>query len=603
MQNSFQINDLCIINFFNMNISSRLLSLRTYMKDHKVDAFIIPSSDPHMSEYVADHWKSREWISGFTGSAGTVLITQNYAGLWTDSRYFIQAINELENTEIELNKIIDRTSLGYTQWIIKNLPEGSIVGVNGFLFSEKSIRRMESKFEEKNIKLVTSLEPIQEIWNDRKELPTQSLFELPMKFSGKSFQDKLAELQKHLFVNKAEAILFTTLDEIAWLLNIRSSDIDFNPVAICYLLVTVDENILFIDDRKISNSKIYFDKNKIQVRPYHNIVDYLVSFKRKVLVDPNTCSTKLFRALDQNLIQEKPSFVIHEKAIKNSTEIEGFRNAMIKDGVALCHVYHWLETNIENGITEYEFGNKIAEFRSQQKDYFGESFNPIIGNNGNGAIIHYRADETDCAAIEPDGYLLCDSGAQFMDGTTDITRSFSFGKPSEKYCKAYTLVLAGHIDLALASFPVGTKGVQLDLLARKALWEHSMDYPHGTGHGVGSFLNVHEEPQGFAPGNSNRGNARIFAGMVTSNEPGYYKLNEFGIRIENLVLSCDKGDGFINHETITLYPIQTKPIIRNLLSPAQIKWLNDYHKLVWEKLSPHLDKELQDWLYPQCQSL
>ena len=586
-----------------MNISSRLSALRSYMNDHKVDAFIIPSSDPHMSEYVADHWKSREWISGFTGSAGTILVTQNYAGLWTDSRYFIQAVKELEDTEIELNKIIDRTSLGYSKWITKNLPKGSIVGVNGFLFSENSIRRMETTFEKKNIKLSTTLAPIQEIWNDRKLQPSEEMFELPIKFSGKSFQDKLSDLQKHLFINKSEAALFTALDEIAWLLNIRSSDIDYNPVPVCYLLISVDENILFVDSQKIKNCNQYLEKNKIIVKPYDDIVDYLVSFKRKILVDTNTCNTKLFRALDINLTHEKSSFIIMEKAIKNATEVGGFRNAMVKDGVALCHAYHWLESNIAKGVTEYEFGNKIAEFRSQQADYFGESFSAIVGNNGNGAIIHYRADKNECAKIQSDGYLLCDSGAQFMDGTTDITRSFTFGEPSEEYKKAYSLVLSGHINLALATYPKGTKGIQLDLLARKALWEHSMDYPHGTGHGVGSFLNVHEEPQGFAPGNSNRGNTGFMPGMVTSNEPGFYKENEFGIRIENLVLSRDIGNGFINHETITLYPIQTKPIIRNLLSAPQIAWLNDYHMQVWEKLSPHLDKEMQEWLYPQCQSL
>lgn len=586
-----------------MSISSRLLSLRSFMKEHRIDAFIIPSSDPHMSEYVADHWKNREWISGFTGSAGTVLVSQNYAGLWTDSRYFIQAIQELEGTEIELNKIIDRTSLGYTQWILKNLPDRSTVGVNGFLFSETGVRRMEAKFKEKNIKLITTLEPFQEIWQERKILPSEKIFELPIKFSGRSFQDKLTDLHKHLFINKSDSALFTALDEIAWFLNIRSNDIDYNPVPICYLLITTEDNILFIDEKKVDNCHQYLNENKIQIKPYENIVDYLVSHNRKILVDPNTCSTKLYRALDSKLIKEKSSFIIHEKAIKNSIELEGFRNAMIKDGVALCHAYYWLEKNINKGISEYEFGHKIAEFRSQQNDYFGESFNPIVGNNGNGAIIHYRADKSNCSTILPDGYLLCDSGAQFMDGTTDITRSFAFGSPSDEYCKAYTLVLAGHINLALASYPEGTKGVQLDLLARKALWEHSMDFPHGTGHGVGSFLNVHEEPQGFAPGNSTRGNTAFKPGMVTSNEPGYYKLEKFGIRIENLIISHDKGNGFLNHETITLYPIQTKPIVRDLLSEHQIQWLNDYHKLVWEKLSPHLDKDLQDWLYPQCKGL
>lgn len=585
-----------------MNILARLSALRSFMSAHEIDAFIVPSSDPHMSEYVADHWKSREWISGFTGSAGTILITQNYAGLWTDSRYFIQAKKELKGTGIELNKIIDRSSLGYSQWIYKNLPEGSIVGLDGFLFSEKNIHKMESLFAENNIKLVCTIEPFHEIWEDRTKAPTEEMFVLPNKFSGKSFQEKLKDLQKHLFLNNSEAILFTALDEIAWLLNIRSSDIKFNPVPICYFLVTVNENILFVDDRKIERCKDYFAENKIQIKPYHSILDHLVSNNNEILVDPNSCNSKLFRALNRKLIKEKTSFVIWEKAVKNKIEIEGFRKAMIKDGVALCKVYHWLESNLDNQVTEYEFGLKIAEFRSEQEYYFGESFNPIIGNNGNGAIIHYKAKKSESAIIGPDSYLLCDSGAQFKDGTTDITRSFAFGEPSEEYKKAYSLVLAGHIDLALATYPMGTKGVQLDLLARKALWDHQMDYPHGTGHGVGSFLNVHEEPQGFAPGNSVRGNASLVPGMITSNEPGYYKPNEFGIRIENLVLSKKLGDDFINHETITLYPIQKKSIDLTFLSQKQIDWLNDYHQKVWDKLSPHLDKELQEWLYPQCQS-
>ena len=584
-----------------MSINARITAIRENLKNLHIDALIIPSSDPHQSEYLANHWKSREWASGFDGSAGTAVISQQHAGLWTDSRYFIQAEQQLSISEFQLHKIENRLSPGYVDWLCQNLSEGSSVAIDGWSISKSQEKSIRSKLNKSNIKLITHLNVISNVWTDRPKLPIAKAFILETKFAGTSAKEKIQTIRKHIFTKKAQNILISDLAEIAWVLNLRGKDIEFNPVVISYLIINSESINLYIDDLKVLDIKSYLQELEITVRPYVLIKDDVQNLKGKTLIDESLCNSTLYDLLNQENIIKSSSIVTEQKCIKNQTELENFRKSMVKDGVALANAYYWLDKNIDNGVSEYVFGEKIAEFRSQQDNYFGESFSAIVGYKGNGAIIHYRANKDSASIIKRDGMLLCDSGAQFKEGTTDITRTFCYSEPTAKQKKAYTLVLKGHINLASAKFPEGTKGVQLDILARQALWNENMNYGHGTGHGVGHFLNVHEGPQGFDSGNSARGKYPLKVGMVTSNEPGYYEEGEFGIRIENLII-CNPSDhkGFLEFETFTLYPIQTSLIDTNLLTDDEKQWLNDYHALVWEKLSPMLDEEIKNWLKPQC---
>ena len=601
MQSSFQINELYITNNHNMTINARITGLRAQLKKYHINALIVSTSDPHQSEYIANHWKGREWLSGFDGSAGTAVITADHAGLWTDSRYFLQAEQQLSLSEFKLHKITSRLAPGYLDWLCNSLQEGDTVAIDGRTYSKSQEKSIRSKLNKFNIKLVTHLDLISEVWIDQPLLPTTKVFLLDEKFSGVSAKHKIKEIRKHMFVKKGKYMLLSALDEIAWTLNIRGNDIEFNPVSMCFFLIGAEKGFLYIDDLKIIDLKEYFNDLGIIIRPYESLSEDLKNLKETILIDATICNAFHYDCIDSKLIISDTSIVNVLKAEKNKTELENFRTSMIKDGVALSKAFHWLEKNIDTGVSEFDFGEKLTSFRAEQKNYFGTSFPPIVGFEGNGAIIHYRAEKESAKVMNSNGWLLCDSGAQFFEGTTDITRTFSFGEPTDEQKKTYTLVLLGHIDLAMAEFPEGTKGVQLDLLARQHLWKAGLNYSHGTGHGVGHFLNVHEGPQGFDSGNSVRGRAEIKEGMVTSNEPGYYKENEFGIRIENLVV-CVKAEtsNFLKFETITLFPIDTRPIDKSLMNNEQIKWLNDYHSLVWDKLSPHLDEELHIWLKPQC---
>ena len=584
-----------------MSVNARISGIRSLLKKHHIDALIISSSDPHQSEYISTHWKGREWLTGFDGSAGIALISQDHAGLWTDSRYFLQAEMQLSLSEFKLHKISNRLSPGYQDWICSNLEEGATVAIDGRTYSKTQENSIRAKLNKHNIKLVTHLNLISQVWIDQPSLPTAKVFQLDEVFSGQSAKEKIIEIRKHLFVKKAKYILLSALDEIAWTLNIRSSDIEFNPVSMCFLLIGSDKSFLYINDLKVIDLKEYFEDLEITIRPYESLDEDLKKLQENILIDQSICNAYHYDCIDSKLIIHSPSIVNKLKAEKNKTELANFRKSMVKDGVALTKAFHWLEKNIESGISEYDFGEKLTSFRSEQENFFGTSFPPIVGFDGNGAIIHYRAEKNSAAIIKNKGILLCDSGAQFFEGTTDITRTFAFGEASSDQKKAYTLVLMGHINLAMAIFPSGTKGVQLDILARQPLWNAGMDYAHGTGHGVGHFLNVHEGPQGFDSGNSVRGRTEIKLGMVTSNEPGYYKESEFGIRIENLIVTINADTpGYLKFETISLYPIDTKPINKELMNGQQIQWLNDYHSLVWEKLSPHLEEDLQKWLKPQC---
>lgn len=583
--------------------SVELEALREEMKKNGVDAYIIPSSDPHQSEYVADHWKCREWISGFDGSAGTVVITHDHAGLWTDSRYFLQAEEQLKGSEFVLHKVFDRTTANYIKWINEYFDDSCTVAINGLLFSKSQENKFRKSLSRNDNKLLTHIDIVKPVWNDRKPLPEAKAFELPTKYAGLSAFDKIQLIKDYLEKEKARYQLVTSLDEIAWTLNIRSTDIDFNPLCISYLLVGRSESILFVNNNKVEDIQEHLKESGVKVLDYDEIAKHLSNITAgNILVDDETCNITLFDAMDQTLIKTCTSPIYKWKGVKNDAEISNFENSMIKDGVALCHSFNWLQNQIEKQeTTEYDFSEKIAEFRSQQAGYKGESFPAIVGYESNGAVIHYRPTLDTSKKILPKSLLLCDSGGQYLDGTTDITRTIAVGDISETQKRMYTAVLKGHIDLAMAKFPKGTTGVQLDILARKHLWDMRLNYLHGTGHGVGFFLNVHEGPQGLSAGPSHKGNVKFKAGMVTSNEPGFYKNGEYGIRIENLIV-CKASDqeDFLEFETITLYPIDKTPILLGEMEEKHKIWLNEYHRKVWDKLHPHLPENLQNWLEPQC---
>ncbi|MBT8230818.1 MAG: aminopeptidase P family protein, partial [Bacteroidia bacterium] len=559
-----------------MNIDQRLSSLRQQMDHFGIDAYILPSGDPHQSEYPASHWKSREWISGFTGSAGSAVITLSHAGLWTDSRYFLQAEEELSSSSFELHKMLNQFQPGYISWLSENLAAGSKVAIDGALYSLAQRKQFEKILSEKNIELVVTQDFIGSVWEDRPAIPVDKIFEHDVSFAGKSRETKLTEIRHEMRELGASKHLVTTLDDIAWMYNLRGYDVEYNPVFVAYTVISEDETLLFINEAKVPEDiRMRLEKDKVYLRPYESIIPYLNTLGQNdwVLINEGTTNIELFNALKHAEVISGPLISRHLKAVKNETELDHFRQVMVKDGVALTHAFRWLENTVkERAVSEFEFSNKLAECRSQQEHYYGESFGAIIGYKGNGAIIHYRPDKEKCAMIHDEGILLSDSGGQYLDGTTDITRTISFSEPTAEEKNAYTRVLKGHISLSMAVFPEGTTGGQLDMLARKDLWQDGLNFLHGTGHGVGFFMNVHEPPQGFAPGGSMRARTKHVPGMVTTNEPGYYEENKFGIRIENLLVAKKSSfDGFLDFETITLFPIDTSLIDQPMLTRGELE--------------------------------
>ena len=588
-----------------MNINEKLSLLRNKMQHFGLDAYVLPTGDPHQSEYPASHWKSREWISGFKGSAGSVVITMSHAGLWTDSRYFLQAEEELSTSEFELHKMNNQFDSGYSDWLSENLNQGTKVAIDGALFSLTDKKRFENKFTGKGIKLIVTSDFIGQVWEDRPGIPLEKIFEHDLVFAGSTRGEKLSRIRKKMSELGASKHLVATLDDIGWIYNLRGYDVEYNPVFVAYTVISEDEALLFINEKKLTSSiREELEKDKIYIRPYETIIPYLNTLgpNDKVLINEETTNIELYESLKQAKIISGALISRHLKAVKNDTELEHFRKVMVKDGVALTQAFHWLENTVkERSVSEYEFSNKLSECRSQQDHYYGESFGAIIGYKGNGAIIHYRPDEEKCAMIHNEGILLSDSGGQYLDGTTDITRTISFTEPTAEEKNAYTRVLKGHISLAMAIFPEGTTGGELDILARKDLWKDGMNFLHGTGHGVGFFMNVHEPPQGFAPGSSMRARTKHVAGMVSSNEPGYYEEDKFGIRIENLIVARNsQHTGFLEFETITLFPIDKSLIDQPMLTKSELDWLNDYHTMVYKKLSPHLDDTHKEWLKNKC---
>lgn len=590
-----------------MNINERLALLRSEMKKRNIDAYICPSSDPHNSEYVADLWKTREWISGFTGSAGIVVVTQNYAGLWTDSRYFLQGETETADSEFELNKVYNQFAPMHIDYLVDHMPNGSTIGFDGYCMPLGSVKSLLKQGQHKGFKIEADFDLFKDVWQDRPSIPTDKIFIHDVKYAGKSATERIAEIQEKMKTLGVRHHLVTTLDDIAWIFNIRGKDVESNPVAVAYALLGTDNACLYLDPEKLTEeTRSYFQDQNITLKAYTDLVADLNKLNEQdtCLIDPHNCSYTLYKAINADILEGK-TISRKLKALKNKTEIGHFKEAMIRDGRALTKAFIWLENTLkERAVTEFELSEKLGECRASQADYIGESFPPIVGYKGNGAIIHYRPYPDACHDIKNQGYLLCDSGGQYLDGTTDITRSFCFDTPSDEYKLHYTLVLQGMIRLTQAVFPKGTSGGQLDILARQPLWDRGLNYLHGTGHGVGFFLNVHEAPQGFAPGINDRAATVHEPGMVTSNEPGYYKEEHYGIRIENVILTVESDKkGFLEHQTLTMFPIETKMIDQSILNEKEIGWLNRYHEEVYRRLSPGLSEEENKWLAEKCKAI
>lgn len=595
-----------------MQLKARVEALRDWMSQRRIDAYIIPSGDPHKSEYVADHWKVREWISGFTGSAGTVIVTASHLGLWTDSRYFLQADTELKASGGTLHRLVNQGASEYVDWLREHLSADAVVGIDGLLFSAAEVESMERALGQSGIRLETGYDPFPDIWTGRPALPAEAIFEHATLYAGYGRDEKIARVREQMFQKHTQALLITALDEIAWLLNLRGRDVACNPVFIAYAVVETEKVKLFVHRQKIaSDLQDKLSEAGIELLPYTIISDYLAQLNpdKRIWIDRQKTSFGLMQHLMPEQILHATSPVTLLKASKNATEQKYIRQVMVKDGVALLRAYRWLEARLDEGavVREADFARQIAHCRSLQPGYFGESFDAIIGYEGNGAIVHYRPDDEKSAEIRKGGMLLVDSGGQYQDGTTDITRTHHLGTPSDEQRRNFTLVLKGHIALANIVFPSGTTGVQLDILARQYLWGNLLNYGHGTGHGVGFFMNVHEPPQGFVPGLGERGVTVHQPGMLSSNEPGFYKSGQYGIRIENLVLcrelaTSDFGP-FYHFETVTLFPIDQNLIDTSLMLPEEMAWLDQYHQRVLEALSPHLEQDEQGWLSARCAPL
>lgn len=592
----------------NSIINERIVALRAHIAKENIQAFIIPSTDPHLSEYVAPHWQSREWISGFTGSAGTVVVTAKEAGLWTDSRYFLQADRQIEGTGIALYKEMLPETPSIPAFLSSLLQKGDTVGIDGKMFSADEVQHLQRELRQSGIYVKSIADPMQLLWSDRPAMPLAPAFVYDTKYAGKSFTEKLSAVRKKMKAAGAESLLLSALDEIAWLLNIRGSDVHCNPVVVSYLLIERYEIHCFIQPQKVTAELAsYFKANGISIHGYKEIEDYLSNtHAESILVNPVKTNYAIYSAICPTCrIINGTSPIALLKAVRNEQEIIGIHAAMQRDGIALVRFLKWLEEAVPAGReTEISVDRKLHEFRAAQPLYMGESFDTIAGYKEHGAIVHYEATPETDVALKPEGFLLLDSGAQYLDGTTDITRTIALGNLTEEEKLDYTLILKGHIALAMAVFPEGTRGAQLDVLARMPIWQQHMNYLHGTGHGVGHFLNVHEGPQSIR---MNENPIPLQPGMITSNEPGVYKAGSHGIRTENLVLTVPAGEGmfgnYLKFETITLCPICRKGIIKELLTAEEIKWLNKYHQTVYEKLAPDLNNDEREWLKEACKAI
>lgn len=580
-------------------IRERVALLRTFMQEKEIRAFIVPSTDPHSGEYVPEFWESRKWISGFTGSAGTAVITDETGGLWTDSRYFLQAASQLEDTGIMLFKDRLPETPSIAEWLGSVLSPGDKVGIDGWVNTTAEAENLQKQLQVYGLQLVSTEDPFQRIWKDRPSLPLNPPFILPLSYAGKNCTEKIAEIREQILLNHADAILLSALDEIAWTLNLRGSDVHCNPVFVSYLFITDTTTTLYILPEKITPEiKQYLNDNQIEVKPYQAIEADLHHYTGKgIQLTPGT-NYALYQAASHNQIIRHESPVLYMKAIKNETEIQGFHHAMIKDGIAMVKFLFWLKNTVKNSQeTELSIDRKLYNLRAEQKDFKGISFDTIAGYQAHGAIVHYEATEETNATLHPEGLLLLDSGAQYLDGTTDITRTIVLGPVTKEQKTDFTLVLKGFIELSMAEFPYGTCGTQLDVLARQFMWKFGINYGHGTGHGVGHFLNVHEGPHQFR---MNHMPALLLPGMTVTNEPGIYKAGKHGVRTENTMLIVKSKEtefgAFYKFEPLTLCPIDKEAILPEMLSYEEKQWLNNYHSLVYDRLNASLNTDEQAWL-------
>lgn len=585
------------------NITERVEALRNYMRLNGLSAFVFPSTDPHLGEYVPAHWMTRQWISGFDGSAGTAVVTLSDAALWTDSRYFIAAAEQLNGTPFRLMKDGLPETPSITEWLCEvirgsNTPKLNdiVVGIDGSVNTITDIQTMSQEFGEVGILLRTDLDPAESLWTDRPVVPQNRVELQPLQYAGETAESKIERVRKALREQQADSIVITQLDEIAWLLNLSGSDVHCNPVFVSYVLLSLDSAILFIDSVKLDDATTgYLRGIGVSICPYSDIFRALGNLKaQNILVDPGTTNFSIKETLHPKCrIKQLSSPIPAMKAVKNSAEIEGFRHAMLRDGVAMVKFLHWLKPAVEaGGETEMSIDRKLTSLRAEQPLYRGLSFDTIAAYGPHGAIVHYEATPETDIPLEPKGFLLLDSGAQYQDGTTDITRTIALGPLTDEERLDYTLVLKGHIRLALTRFPDGISGTQIDAMARYAMWQHGINYGHGTGHGVGSYLCVHEGPHQirhtWKP-------APLHAGMTVTNEPGIYRAGKHGVRIENTMLVVQDGETefgrFLRLEPLTLCPIDLSPVIWDMMSGEEIDYLKAYHAKVFFELAPYLEDE------------
>lgn len=584
-------------------IELRLARLRELMKREHLSAFIFPSTDAHQSEYVADHWRGREWISGFNGSAGTAVVTMKSAALWTDSRYFLAAEEQLEGTEYQLMRLKMEGTPTIAEWLGKELQDvqSPEVGLDGMVNSYNYVKDLSYSLRKLGgITLRTNLDPLEQIWENRPSLPANPVEIQSLEYAGETLVSKVARIRKSLRELHADGMLVSALDDIAWTLNLRGTDVHCNPVFVSYLLIESDKVSLFVDDNKLSPEvKQYLQDNQVSLYNYNKVEKCLESYSEyNILLDGDETSYYLWKTVKCQEIVAAASPIPAMKAVKNKAEIEGYRSAMLKDGVAMVKFLKWLKPAVEaGGQTEISIDEKLSSLRAEQKLFRDISFDTIAGYAQHGAIVHYEATPETDVVLKPEGLILIDSGAQYQDGTTDITRTIALGAVSEEMKHIYTLVLKAHIQLELVKFPDGASGTQLDAVGRECMWREGYNFLHGTGHGVGSYLCVHEGPHQirmeWMP-------TPLRAGMTLTDEPGLYLAGKFGVRIENTVLISDymstEFGKFLQIEPLTLCPIDTTPIDVDMLLPEEIDWLNAYHHSVYEKLSPFLDEEEKIWL-------
>ncbi len=582
-----------------MKAIEKLAKLRAVMSREGVDAFVVYSADPHMSEYLPEEWQERSWLSGFTGSAGFVVVTKDKACLWTDGRYFVQAPQELAGSSIELMKDGVEGTPHYIDWLISELPKNGKVAVNALATAHANWEMLKNKLSKKGLSLVN--QPLlKEIWTDRNsDVQKNPIFVHPVDRAGKSVVDKLTDIRQAMKKQETTAHIMGSLDDVAWTLNLRGSDVECNPVFLGYVLVKLDQAILFVDTEKLNDeAKALMQESGVEIKEYDEFFSVLNELKDETVLVSATTNQSVFDCLEKNntiKVASVPANLM--KAQKNEAELAGFRTVMERDGVAMVKFLYWLTHNVgKEKMTEYSVGQKLRSFRAEGENFVGESFGSIVGYQCNGAIVHYSAKENDCKEITNDGSILIDSGGQYLEGTTDITRTLALGAISDDFKRDTTLVLKGMIQLSMVKFPKGTKGVHLDAIARMPLWKNGKDYAHGTGHGVGSFMNVHEGPQNIR---KDMNNQDLLLGMVCSNEPGFYLENQYGIRHENLVAVREAettGSGsFYEFETLTICPFFNDTLMVELLTDEEKNWLNNYHELCREKLEKHLEGDVKSW--------